>query len=277
MSLRQEYLKVLGLDENASLEEIKKKYRKLSLKCHPDKEGGSNEEFIKISEAYEKLNSGELEMNNNNNNYNDHVNVEKFNASEFFHFFHNANPNFQNIRIDKPPAIIKKVDLTLKQCYLGGMIPVNIERNIFEGSVTKNENENIYVNINKGIDANEIIIFRGKGHINNNGVQGDVKIIFTIKEHENFERNGLDLIYKKTISLKEALCGCNFEMEHLSGKKYKITNSGTNTILTPNYIKIIPNLGMERDNHKGNLCIKFNVIFPSQLSKIQIESLEKIL
>ena len=274
MSLRKEYLKVLGLDENASLEEIKKKYRKLSLKCHPDKEGGSNEEFIKISEAYEKLNSGELEMNNNNNN---HVDVEKFNASEFFHFFNNANPNFQNLRIDKPPAIIKKVDLTLKQCYLGGMIPVKIERNIFEGSVTKNENENIYVNINKGIDANEIIIFREKGHVNNNGIQGDVKIIFTIKEHENFERNGLDLIYKKTISLKEALCGCNFQMEHLSGKKYKITNSGTNTILTPNYIKIIPNLGMERDNHKGNLCIKFNVIFPSQLSKIQIESLEKIL
>ena len=133
------------------------------------------------------------------------------------------------------------------------------------------------MNINKGIDANEIIIFRGKGHINNNNIQGDIKIIFTIKEDENFERNGLDLIYKKTISLKEALCGCNFQMEHLSGKKYKITNSGTNTILTPNYIKIIPNLGIERSNHKGNLCIKFNIVFPSQLTKTQVESLEKIL
>lgn len=273
MSLRKEYLKVLGLDENATSEEIKKKYRKLSLKCHPDKEGGSNEEFIKISDAYEKLNSGELKRNNNNNN----VNVEHFNASDFFHFFNNSNANFQNLRIDKPPAIIKKVDLTLKQCYLGGMIPVTIERNIMEGNVIKKENENIYVNINKGIDANEIIIFRGKGHINNNNIQGDIKIIFTIKEDENFERNGLDLIYKKTISLKEALCGCNFQMEHLSGKKYKITNSGTNTILTPNYIKIIPNLGIERSNHKGNLCIKFNIVFPSQLTKTQVESLEKIL
>ena len=274
MSLKKKYLEVLGLDESASLEEIKKKYRKLSLKCHPDKEGGSNEEFIKISEAYEKLNSGELDMNNKNNN---HVNVENFNAGDFFHFFNNANPNFQNLRIDKPPAIIKKVDLTLKQCYLGGMIPVTIERNISEGNILKKESENIYVNIDKGIDANEIIIFRGKGHINHNGVQGDVKIIFTIIEHENFERNGLDLIYKKTISLKEALCGCNFQMEHLSGRKYKITNSGTNTILTPNYIKLIPNLGIERGNHKGNLCIKFNIIFPSQLTESQVESLEKIL
>ena len=66
-------------------------------------------------------------------------------------------------------------------------------------------------------------------------------------------------------------------MEHLSGKKYKITNSGTNTILTPNYIKIIPNLGIERGNYKGNLCIKFNIIFPSQLTESQVESLEKIL
>lgn len=279
MSLKKQYLKVLGLDENASLEEIKKKYRKLSLKCHPDKEGGSNEEFIKISEAYEKLNSGELEMNNGNgnDNGNGNGNVETFNAGDFFHFFNNANPHFQNIRIEKPPAIIKKVDLTLKQCYLGGMIPVTIERNIIDGNILKKESENIYVNINKGIDANEIIIFRGKGHITNNGIQGDVKIIFTIKEDENFERNGLDLIYKKTISLKEALCGCNFQMEHLSGKKYKITNSGTNTILTPNYIKIIPNLGIERGNYKGNLCIKFNIIFPSQLTESQVESLEKIL
>ena len=97
------------------------------------------------------------------------------------------------------------------------------------------------------------------------------------KEHESFQRNGLDLIYKKSICLKEALCGCNFQIEHLSGKKYKITNSGTNTILTPNYIKIIPNLGIERGNYKGNLCIKFNVLFPSHLSKTQIEALEKIL
>ncbi|MDA9216512.1 DnaJ domain-containing protein [bacterium] len=273
MSLKKEYLNVLGLNEDASLEEIKKKYRKLSLKCHPDKEGGSAEEFIKISEAYEKLNSGELEMNNNKD-----VNVENFNAGDFFHFFNNPNiSNFQNIRINKPAAIIKRVELTLKQCYLGAMIPVDIERNIIEGNTLKKESENIYVNIKKGIDANEIIIYRGKGHITDNGIQGDVKIIFVIKEDENFERNGLDLIYKKTISLKEALCGCNFQMDHLSGKKYKITNSGTNTILTPNYLKIIPNLGIERGNHKGNLCIKFNIIFPSQLTKIQVESLEKIL
>ena len=44
-----------------------------------------------------------------------------------------------------------------------------------------------------------------------------------------------------------------------------------------NYKKMIPKMGMKRDEHIGNLIIEFNVIFPEKLSDEQIEGLAKIL
>ena len=70
------------------------------------------------------------------------------------------------------------------------------------------------------------------------------------------ERNGLDIIYNKRVTLKEALCGFTFELNHINGKSYKITNGNGNTI-TPNYKKLLPNMGFKRDNHNGNFIIIF--------------------
>ena len=50
-----DYYNVLGVSKSASNEEIKKTYRKMSLKHHPDRKGGSEEAFKKINEAYEVL------------------------------------------------------------------------------------------------------------------------------------------------------------------------------------------------------------------------------
>ena len=54
MSVRDLY-KTLEISENASQDEIKKSYRKLSLKHHPDKNNGIDERFKEISEAYQIL------------------------------------------------------------------------------------------------------------------------------------------------------------------------------------------------------------------------------
>ena len=48
-------------------------------------------------------------------------------------------------------------------------------------------------------------------------------------------------------------------------------------IISNNYQKLIPNLGMERDEHRGNLIIKFRVEYPEKLSSEQVEKLREIL
>ena len=52
---KRDYYEILGLDKNATQDEIKKAYRKLSKKYHPDMKDGSEEKFKEVSEAYEVL------------------------------------------------------------------------------------------------------------------------------------------------------------------------------------------------------------------------------
>jgi molecular chaperone DnaJ len=52
----KDYYAILGIDENASADEIKKAFKKLAVQHHPDKKGGNKEKFQEINEAYQVLN-----------------------------------------------------------------------------------------------------------------------------------------------------------------------------------------------------------------------------
>ena len=175
------YYKILELQPGASEEAIKKSYRKLSLKHHPDRNNNSEEskrKFQEINEAYERLTSNEEAKTDNGFNE-----AEMFNAENIFNMFQGNMGGFNNIniQINKPPAIIKNITITLKDAYLGIMLPVEIERSIIEENQKKIEKETIYINIPRGIDRNEIIIYRNKGHITPTGLVGDIKIIIMRK------------------------------------------------------------------------------------------------
>lgn len=66
MSQKRDYYEVLGISKNADEGEIKKAYRKLALKYHPDKNPGdasAEEKFKEAAEAYEVLSNQEKELN----------------------------------------------------------------------------------------------------------------------------------------------------------------------------------------------------------------------
>jgi DnaJ-class molecular chaperone len=178
--------------------------------------------------------------------------------------------------LNKPPPIIKNVVISLEQAYRGDQIPVTIERWLFEDGIRKCENETIYVPLKKGIDNNEIIILRDRGNMLDNNLRGDIKIIVGIQNSSGFQRDGLNLILEKEITLKEALCGFEFIIQHVSGKNLRF-NSDKGKVLKDGIVKVIPNFGMERDNQTGNLCIKFNVKYPEIITDSQIEKLREIL
>ena len=319
-----DYYKVLGVNEKSSQGEIKKAFRKLSLKHHPDR-GGDAEEFKKINEAYSTL--GDIEkkrmydMQKNNpfmaggaggmdgvdNIFkmffgggipgmhqhmngmpgipgmpgNIHINAGGFGGGipgvPNVQIFRNGRPVNMAQRMAKPPPIIKKINISLQEAYNGINYPIEIDRWIMVGNEKKNEKEKIYVNIHKGIDNGEIKIVRDKGHVLNDSLKGDVKVFIKINNDSGeLKRQGLNLLCEKKISLKEALCGFLFEIKHLNGKTYNIKHDKGN-IIPPNFVKQINGLGMERNNMKGNLIIRFNIEFPKTLTNEQIDKLEEIL
>ena len=110
----------------------------------------------------------------------------------------------------------------------------------------------------------------------NDAIKGDLKIFVKVENQTEFSRKGLDLIIIKNISLREALCGFVFEMKYINGKVYSFNNTSGN-IIKPDHKKIIPNMGLTRDTHVGNLVIIFKLDFPEQLTPDQISKINDIL
>jgi DnaJ-class molecular chaperone len=318
--MSESFYKILGVDEKSSKEEIKKAYRGLSLKHHPDRNNNnaeSNTLFQKINEAYETLGDDQkrteydamqsnpfLRMNGNGGgNHGMNANMDDifqafFGGSPFgpgfpgmpgFHgmgggpnirIFTNGAPggagfHFQQA-LQKPTPIIKTINVNMEQVLNGTVIPVEIERWIVENGNKLFEKETLYVNIPKGLDDNEIIIIRDKGNTIDENLKGDVKLFIKIENNSPFIRSGLDLLLSKTISLKDALCGFTFELPFINGKVYTL-NCSSGTIVHPGYKKILPNMGLTRDAHTGNLIIEFQVQFPDKINEEQIANLSKIL
>tara|TARA_Y100000591_G_C21833277_1_gene700952 strand:+ start:952 stop:1839 length:888 start_codon:yes stop_codon:yes gene_type:complete len=291
------YYEILCVNENSSIDEIKRSYRKLSIKYHPDKDKTNNDDqyFKKITQAYEYIinnhnyqinenenkthkntnnnqiinydfNNNNNNLNNNNNNLNNNNNNNNNNLNNYFNNNNNFSQNKENILID--------LNISYYQSYYGTSIPINIERKNIVNNIIRSENETIYIQIPKGIDNNEIITIENKGNNYNNNFS-DIKITIKLLPEKNFTRNGLDIIYIKNLSFKESLTGFSFEIQHFNQKIYKINNK--NEIFINNMEKQFKNLGFQREEFTGNLIIKFHVDTPQNLNIETINKLKEIL
>jgi DnaJ family protein B protein 4 len=285
--MKRNYYKILELEYGCSGEEIKKSFRKLSLKYHPDKNKECNsDKFVEISDAYETLSDPEKktiydnQFKMNNPLYNDLCNDKTSGLNSLFSdLFGNMNIKSGHIfnQLSKPPPIINSLEIDIETIYKAQNIPIEIERWIMSGDKKSIEKERIYVDIPEGVDENELIIIREKGNINELGISGDLKIFIRINNNSClFKRNGLDLEMCKVISLRESLCGFSFEIEHINGKKYAIKNE-MRKIIYPGFKKVINNLGIKRGNSSGNLIIKFEIMFPESINENLIDKINRIL
>lgn len=311
------FYNVLGINEKASKDEIKKAYRGLQMKWHPDKNLGNQEAINmtqKINEAYETLGDEQKrseydDVRNNPNPFmrmnHGHMNTGGMEVpmDDIFSMFFGGQGNpfgglpgmqgmppgarihvfggpggpmgFQQA-MQKPTPIIKTLYVNMEQVLTGATIPLDIERWVMENGMKVHEPEMVYVSVPQGIDDGEIIVLRDKGNIINENQKGDVKVFIKINNDTNFKRSGLDLILEKNITLKESLCGFSFEIKYINGKSYTLNNNKGN-IIPPDYKKVYPNMGLTRENHKGNMIIHFHVEFPETLTPEQITKLSEVL
>ena len=250
------YYEILGVEENASFEEIKKAYRKLSLKLHPDK-SGTNDQFTKLCNAYTMLTTMKKEKKQET----DLTVINTFPKS------FTSSPASSSSLI----PLQKTLQLEFADGIKGGLFPIEVDRTIsFENGLHRVENVTVYIDVKSGIDHNEMIVLPEEGNLfykSTSLQKGDLHVLIKLQNNTPFQRKGLDLIFKKSISLKEALGGFQFELLLPTGKMYKINNKKGN-IIHPQYEKVIDNLGIARGSRCGKLIILFEVEFPKHIDNL---------
>lgn len=209
------YYEILGVDKNATPDEIKKAYRKLASTHHPDK-GGSTEEFQKIQQAYETL--------SDSNKRSQYDNPNPFNGSGFHQNNFNFDVNGINIQeifnqvfgtrghdpnANRPQVYRTAVLISLEDSYLGNQIPLKIQ--------SHTGIHNITIKVPKGIDNGNQIRY-------NNMINGATLIVdFRIQPNLNFDRKGNDIYTTHQISVLDLVIGTEIEVKTLSGKTLSVS------------------------------------------------------
>jgi DnaJ family protein A protein 2 len=132
------------------------------------------------------------------------------------------------------------------------------------GKKTVKQNKILEVKVKRGMREGQKITFHGEGDQEPDVPPGDVIIMLQGKPHDVFQREGDDLIMKRTISLTEALCGIQFSIKHLDGRNL-VFRSTQGDVIDPDAVRGIVGEGMPRTRNpmdKGNLYIQFSVTFP---------------
>jgi molecular chaperone DnaJ len=125
----KDYYKILEVEEKASADEIKKSYRKLASKYHPDKNPDGEEKFKEIAEAYETLSNPEKRANYDNAKSNPFQGTSYADMfSQMFRNGGNGNPFAQQRRKNAPDKIIK-LQISPIESYLGSTKQIHYVKN----------------------------------------------------------------------------------------------------------------------------------------------------
>ncbi|KAE8697944.1 DnaJ protein ERDJ3B [Hibiscus syriacus] len=281
------YYDILQVSKGASDEQIKRAYRKLALKYHPDKNPGNeeaNKRFAEINNAYEVLSDSEkrgiydrygeegLKQHAASGGGGGGMGV---NIQDIFSSFFGGGQAEEEERIVKGDDVIVELDATLEDLYMGGSLKVWREKNILKPAPGKRrcncrnevceqcqnvkyEREGYFVtvDIEKGVQDGQEVVFYEDGEPIIDGEPGDLKFRIRTAPHDRFRREGNDLHTTITITLAQALVGFEKTIKHLDDHLVDIGNKG---ITKPKEVRKFKGEGMPLhfSNKKGNLYVTF--------------------
>lgn len=289
---KRDYYEVLGVSKDASDDEIKKAYRKLAIKYHPDKNPGDKEaeaKFKEINEAHDVLSDKQKRARYDQFG---HAGVggaagNPFAGGNPFGQGGNFNFNGQTFNFDFGGAGGFE-DILGSLFGFGGArkprrgadyqtsVTLDFEEAIFGTTKEVSANgENIKVKIPAGIDDGMSIRLRGKGGEAPEGgtEKGDLYVRIRVKPHKNLTREGAIILSEETISMVDAALGCEIDVETVDGpitmKVPAGTQSGTPFKLSGHGVPF------RADGDRGPHIVTIIVETPKNLNRKQKELLEE--
>lgn len=295
---KRDYYEVLGVSKNASDDEIKKAYRKLAIKYHPDKNPGdktAEEKFKEATEAYEVLNDKQKRARYDQFG---HAGVggdagNPFAGGNPFGQGGNFNFNSQQFHFDFGGAGGGLDDILGDLFGFGGgarhrravrgqdfetQVIIDFKEAVFGTTrdvTPPNSDRKLKVKIPAGIDDGMAIRLAGKGGEapTKDGEKGDLYVRVRVKPDKNLTREGHIILSEATISMVDAALGCELDVETVDGKvTMKVpagTQSGTPFRLSGHGVP------MRADGDRGPHIVTIIVETPKNLSKKQKELLEE--
>jgi DnaJ-class molecular chaperone len=314
---KKNYYEVLGVTKEASPEDIKKSYRKLSLQFHPDRNNNSTESTEKsqeINSAYDVL-----------SNEQERANYDRQHMSPFFgRHGQSMGQGMGGVEIN-PADIFNFINKNIFEQMANGQVHVNLGPGMammngfgemtMDGlrskltkpvPIIKNEE----VPLSKAFTGCKLPININRWVIENGIKKEETETIY-LQIPKGVDDNELIILRNKGNALSQTNIGdvkifikiindTNFIRtgldltinktitlkEALCGFIFDLKyvdgrifkiTNNSGNIITNNYKKVISNMGLTRDDHVGNLIINFTVEFPTDLTEVQIEGLAKLL
>ena len=210
-----DHYQTLGVGKDASQQEIKKAFRKLAMKHHPDK-GGDENEFKKVQAAYDTLSDPEKRAQYDNPNPFEAFGQgfgQGFGDSPFADIFGDIfGQRRQQRRPVRNPDGIVDVGVTLHQVYTGSTIVVNTGYGSYE------------VTVPQGTADGTRLRLSGKGPVRDSNLPaGDLIVRLHTEYPDNWGRDREHLFFRQNINVIDAMTGCVIEITHVDGKKYQLT------------------------------------------------------
>lgn len=263
--------KILGVSKNASIDEIKKSYRKLAKKYHPDVNPNNKEAermFKDISNAYDligtieaknKFDRGETDTAGGFSYYEPRPGQRQY-TSGFDQDF-DSGDIFENLfggrftRQGKTSGIKMKgedilynMEIDFKEAAVGAQKVISLEGG-----------KQLQIKIPAGIEEGNKLKLKGLGGRGiGGGAPGDLYIQISIKSHKMFTRVKNDIITEVPISFFEAISGAEIRVPTIDGSVMLKIPPG---VTTGSKLRI-KNKGVGANGAKGNLIVILKVAMP---------------
>ena len=268
---------ILEIKKDATQNEIRFAYKKLALQWHPYK----NEDKIFAENKFKKICEAYFVLSNPDQRRQYDIAISPPQPQRQRRPHPPPPPSQDDPKETKKNSVHQKiVKVTLEELFTVCLKKFKIKSKIFINMNETTIKEKILdFDVKQGWKDGTKITFEQTGdQLHPTIPQNDIEFVIETLPHTLFKRDGDDLTYTASITLKQALCGGYFEMQHLDGIKRKIPLKG---ITTPSTKRTIQNEGMpiskSKDKERGNLNIQFDVIFPEDIEQDVKQQLEKLL